>query len=478
MAKNKNLGATAEFRIKREKKDKLKTWQKVILGIISSVVVIVAVAAIVIVCMLAFYKNRNLDESINSGETAADIGSLEWATKVFGEEGSEVLSQHSNEESPYGKSDVDFVRKEDTYTFLVLGSDRAKWLTDVIMIATYDMKNQKMSIMQIPRDTYVMVNSNLYTDNEGNITYDNFDGKGDYGCKINSVVWHGGNMAGKELNRITKLAKDADNAELKKICKESFLNISADELKNYMSAKGKEKSSFEYNTKLEFGIKYLTALLARAYATPIDFYAQLNLDGFVNIVDAIGGVDVYIQQDMNYEDLYQDPPLKIHLKKGQQHLDGKKSEQFIRFRYGYAAADIARIDAQKIFLTAFIKKVFSLEGVLNIKTLYDEVSKNLTTNLVFDDVATVAAKSFDLNFNEIVMLTMPGWPQYKDGVSYYSVDRNTMIEYVNTYLSKYSNEIPNDYFCAVELGNGVNYTTPPMTAEDIETEQPDLGFMY
>ena len=103
-----------------------------------------------------------------------------------------------------------------------------------------------------------------------------------------------------------------------------------------------EFSVFAELSVVGIGIVYI---LARSFGTPIDFYAQLNLDGFVNIVNAIGGVDVYIQEDMDYEDPLQNPPLKIHLKKGMQHLDGKKAEQFIRFRYGYAAADIARIDA-------------------------------------------------------------------------------------------------------------------------------------
>lgn len=465
MAKKKNLGATAEFRIRRKKKNGLKLWQKFIIGLCGTVLSLIVIAVIVLGGAIWYFQNHDVTSSIDEGDTE-----------------SELLLPPPDVSDDNDELDNDvpsYKRKEDTYTFLILGSDRAKWLTDVIMIATYDTVNQKFAIMQIPRDTYVMVNSKLLTDEDGNITYDNFDGKGDYGCKLNSVVWHGGSLAGKELARIASLARDTDkDSELDKICEESFLNLTTEELKSYLNSNGKEKNNLEYNIKLKFGIKYLTALLARSFGTPIDFYAQLNLDGFVNIVNAIGGVDVYIQEDMDYEDPLQDPPLKIHLKKGMQHLDGKKAEQFIRFRYGYAAADIARIDAQKIFMTAFIKKVVSLEGIANIDKLITEVISNLTTNLSITDTGFFGTQVFELDFNNIVMLTLPGWPLYVDGVSYYSVDKDSMMQTVNDYLNKYTEPLTEEYFCAIEAGPGTNYTTPPLTAEEIQNEQPDLGFMY
>ena len=465
MARNKDLGATAEFKIKRQNKTGLKLWQKIIIGISATILTLVVIAILALGITLWYWQNHDVGDTIDEGDTE-----------------SELLLPPPDVDSETDETDDDvpsYTRKKETYTFLILGSDRAKWLTDVIMIATYDTVNQKFALMQIPRDTYVMVSSKLYLDDDGNITYDNFDGNGDYGCKINSVVWHGGSLAGKELTRIATLARDTEkDSELKKICEDSFLNLTSDELESYINSNGKEKNNLEYNIKLKFGIKYLTALLARSFGTPVDFYAQLNLDGFVNIVNAIGGVDVYIQEDMDYEDVLQNPPLKIHLKKGMQHLDGKKAEQFIRFRYGYAAADIARIDAQKIFMTAFIKKVFSLEGIANIDKLIAEITSNLTTNLSISDIGFFATQAFELDFENIVMLTLPGWSLYVDGVSYYTVDKEVMISDINTHLNKYTEPLTEEYFCAIEAGPGTSYTTPPLTAEEIQNEQPDLGFMY
>lgn len=99
--------------------------------------------------------------------------------------------------------------------------------------------------------------------------------------KLTRVLGHGGNFAASELRRIASLAKDASDADIKKICSESFLDIDKDELKNYINSSGSAKSQLEYDIKLKFAIRYLSALLSRSFGTPVDFYVQMNLDGFV-----------------------------------------------------------------------------------------------------------------------------------------------------------------------------------------------------
>ena len=365
--------------------------------------------------------------------------------------------------------------REGRYNFLAVGCDRKAWLSDVIMLATYDVGEKSVSIMQIPRDTYVSVTKKLILDNDGSISVSNFDGKSGYGCKINAVLGHGGNFAGTELKRLADAAKDKTNTEIDSLCKDSFLDVDRKTLTAYMNAKGSEKSDAEYKIKLKFAIKYLSTLLYRCYGFSADFYAQVNLDGFVDIVDAIGGVDVYVQNDMNYDDPYQD--LHIHIKAGNQHLNGKDAEGFIRFRYGYAGADIARIDAQKIFMTAFIKKLMSIEGVSKLNDLVKEINANLNTNVSLSDALYFATNALDLDLTKVVMLTMPGTPAYINNVSYYLVNKTALMENINTYLNKYSEPLDESRFLVVQ-GTSKNTSREPLTATDIEEKQPDLGWLH
>ena len=453
----KDMSATTEFKLKRQKKKKLAGWQKFLI-VFFSLICLVALAVLAVFTYFKYIHKPHSDILPDNLPTNTDnVGDIS-----------------GNNSSTDDKNEQEYTLKDSRYNFLVIGCDREQWLSDVIMIATYDIKDKSVSIMQIPRDTYVTVNNELILDENGNISFENFDGKNDYGCKINAVLGHGGNFAASELRRIASLAKDASDADIKKICSESFLDIDKDELKNYMNSSGSAKSQLEYDIKLKFAIRYLSALLSRSFGTPIDFYVQMNLDGFVNIVDAIGGVDVYVQEDMHYDDPLQD--LHIHINKGYQHLDGKDAEGFIRFRYGYYAADIARIDAQKIFMTAFIKKVLSLEGIMNLSDLIKEVSANLTTNLSFSDALYFATNALDIDLSKVVMLTMPGSAKTLNGISYYSIDKATMMEYVNTYLNKYEQPLSEEHFFAIEIASG-NSSTPPLTAEDITENQPDLGFI-
>lgn len=365
--------------------------------------------------------------------------------------------------------------RDGRYNFLAVGCDRKAWLSDVIMLATYDVGEKSVSIMQIPRDTYVTVTKKLILDDDGSISVSNFDGKSGYGCKINAVLGHGGNFAGTELKRLADAAKDKTNAEIDSLCKDSFLDIDRKTLTAYMNAKGNEKSDAEYKIKLKFAIKYLSTLLYRCYGFSADFYAQVNLDGFVDIVDAIGGVDVYVQNDMNYDDPYQD--LHIHIKAGNQHLNGKDAEGFIRFRYGYAGADIARIDAQKIFMTAFIKKLMSIEGISKLNDLVKEVNANLNTNVSLQDALYFATNALDLDLTKVVMLTMPGTPAYINNVSYYLVNKTALMENINTYLNKYNEPLDESHFLVVQ-GTSKDTSREPLTATDIEEKQPDLGWLH
>lgn len=97
-----------------------------------------------------------------------------------------------------------------------------------------------------------------------------------------------------------------------------------------------------------------------ALGVEIHHFAVIDLDLFCKTVDAVGGVDVEVPQAMEYHDPAQN--LHILLGEGVQHLDGKAAEQFVRYRSGYANADLGRLDAQKLFLRAFAKRCQDLSA--------------------------------------------------------------------------------------------------------------------
>ena len=110
-----------------------------------------------------------------------------------------------------------------------------------------------------------------------------------------------------------------------------------------------------YNTLGSAGAK---EWLSGALGVQIDCVAVYDLDCVRRAVDAVGGVELEIPISMSYSDPAQG--LEIRLPAGTHRLTGEEAEQFIRFRAGYADADLGRLDAQKRFLEAFLHAAHAL----------------------------------------------------------------------------------------------------------------------
>ena len=177
---------------------------KIILAILA--VIIVAVLAVFTYFKKIYKPNLRSEDDINSG----------IPTEIIDAETGEKISMHDG-----------------TYTFLATGCDKSESLTDVIMVASYNMSEKKVSIMSIPRDTYVKVNSKLLLDDSGAVSKDNFSSG--YGIKINAAYAKGRSFAGDELEALAKNAKDKSDAEIKQLCEQSFLSIDAKTLKAYIN---------------------------------------------------------------------------------------------------------------------------------------------------------------------------------------------------------------------------------------------------
>ncbi|MDR0930918.1 MAG: LCP family protein [Clostridiales bacterium] len=157
---------------------------------------------------------------------------------------------------------------------------------------------------------------------------------------------------------------------------------------------------------------------------PINYYARVNFEGFRNIIDVLGGVDIDVPMNMYYNDPEQN--LHINLKKGLQHLDGKQSEMFVRYRAGYAEGDIGRVHAQQDFLKALIQQKLTLGNITRAKDIYNEVKSNVTTNLTMNDILGYAHILKGIDTSTITQVQVPGEPQMIGGVSYWVADVEKM----------------------------------------------------
>ena len=189
------------------------------------------------------------------------------------------------------------------------------------------------------------------------------------------------------------------------------------------------------------GTEQLAAEISDTLGIPVDFTVKVNLKGFVELVDAIGGVDFNIPINMNYDDPLQD--LSIHFKKGMQHLDGADAIKVVRFRHnndgsGYGTEDIGRIGTQQAFLKAVAKKTLTLSNVDKISSFSKIFQKYVKTDLTLGNLAWLGKEAITIGTDHISFATLPGdGAGYYKGISYYTLDSDATLQMVNTALNPY-----------------------------------------
>ena len=181
-----------------------------------------------------------------------------------------------------------------------------------------------------------------------------------------------------------------------------------------------QKQSTKINSTLnrENGEELLVDSVRKLTGQPIHKFCKVNFEGLRNIVDILGGIEYNVPVDMDYEDPVQD--LYIHLKKGEQMLSGAEVEGLVRFRSGYANADLGRIDTQQDFLKEAIKQKLSFRYILKVPAIMREINKNFETDITTLDLLTLALDA--KRCTVVSSYTLPGEPKYSGGVAYYVAD--------------------------------------------------------
>lgn len=246
------------------------------------------------------------------------------------------------------------------------------------MVANVDIRNRKLTLLQIPRDTYVS-----------------------------------GNVPSNKYNAV-----------------------------------------FGHHDKDVSGMETLKAQVESDFGITIDHYAAMTAEGFRDVVDAVGGVDLDVPINMDYDDDEQD--LHIHLQKGLQHLDGAKAEQFVRYRKGWSQGDLGRLNAQRIFLAALMQKVKSMSAWdIGTKIVPVISAPNFLTDMSGYQMIAFYNSAKDINLSNAAVYTMPGEPFNMDGKDYYSVHKDELLDILNAHFVPQGTELSADDLNIVQMADSV-----------------------
>lgn len=137
----------------------------------------------------------------------------------------------------------------------------------------------------------------------------------------------------------------------------------------------------------------------------IDRYVRVSTGAFRELVDLMGGIEVYVPERMEYTDNTQ--KLKIDLQPGQQTLNGEQAEQFARFRND-ADGDIGRVQRQQQVIRALREKLSNPAMITRLPAAIELFQKYIDTNLSMEEMLALANFGLDLERENFRMVMLPG----------------------------------------------------------------------
>jgi len=262
------------------------------------------------------------------------------------------------------------------------------------------------------------------------------------------------------------------------------------------------------------GVPCLIESVEKLLDVKINYYGKIDYSGFNKVIDAIGGVDMEITRRMDYDDPGQN--LHIHFNKGETvHLDGKKAEEFFRWRKnndntGFADGDLGRIENQHLFISKVVEKFKSPSILPKIPSIMKVVPDYVETNMEPKDILSYALAFAKVDSEKIKSYTLQGEAKYIDNLSYFIYDENKNKDVLamlhaaeaasankssinsveldksnisvqvlnctgkNGLASNYSKELINNGYDKVQTGNGQRISKSKIIVYGLEDKYDDL----
>lgn len=208
----------------------------------------------------------------------------------------------------------------------------------------------------------------------------------------------------------------------------TLISLPRDSLVTLPGYEGDEKLAHAHSYG---GVPLLIKTVESILNIEIPYYVEVNFEGFKKMIDLIGGITIDVEKDMDYESYLGD--VKIHLKKGLQHLNGEKALEYVRFRMD-ETGDIGRMERQQKFIKAVIKQALEISNTLRLQKALLELKNWVKTNLEPTQIIKLGLIIKNIQDEDMISMTLPGTLGWKNGLSYYILDYDKIQNIVDEYL--------------------------------------------
>ncbi len=143
-----------------------------------------------------------------------------------------------------------------------------------------------------------------------------------------------------------------------------------------------------------YGIDVTMDTLEMLYGVNVEDYVRINFDGFIDVIDALGGITVY--SDYDFEGFDNDVVnMTYQFHQGYNEVNGRQALLFARERHAFAAGDRQRGKNQMAVIEGIVNKASSPQILKNYTSIWNEVSDCVVTSMSYDEIADFVRKQLD-----------------------------------------------------------------------------------
>ena len=254
------------------------------------------------------------------------------------------------------------------------------------------------------------------------------------GCSV--ILLAGTDADGTRTDTMMLLYLDSKNGEM------NLMSLPRDTYTSASWSVPKLNSVYGVNDGGKEGMEALMDYIKSCIGFRPDGYILVDMDCFADLVNLMGGVTFDVPMAMQYDDPSQD--LHINLEEGEQKLNGEQAMWLVRFRSGYAMADLQRIQVQRDFIQAAMEQWTKPQKLIKYPAAAALLSANTTTDLSLRNLVWIGKAVLASRGNGMQMETLPGEAADISGGSYYVIWPETTANLINESFNPYQTPVSKD----------------------------------
>ncbi|MGV3145931.1 glycopolymer--peptidoglycan transferase LytR [Streptococcus parasuis] len=203
----------------------------------------------------------------------------------------------------------------------------------------------------------------------------------------------------------------------------------------------------------------------------IDRYVEINMDGLVELVDALGGIEVNNTLGFPISISEYEPVYTAVVPEGKTLVNGNQALVYSRMRYDDPEGDIGRQKRQREVITAIVKKILNLDGLTQYKKILTAISNNMRTNIEITTSTIPSLLGYKDALSNLESYQLQGEDQMINELSYQLPTSEHLLEMQNVLKSSIGQPTATDLVTNVQVNESMMYLPSPVNVYNAYTNE-------